>query len=80
MDFTRWLAGYAHADNALGDLARDVARDSTWPEDGDLTAYREHLEEVAGLNDESPAMKTLVEAWESYTLNCGPESGHIEPR
>jgi hypothetical protein len=80
MDFTRWLAGHAHVIGPIGGLARDVASDSEWPEDGDLDAYREHLQEVADLDDDDPAMETLVEAWESYTLNCGPESEHAEPR
>lgn len=67
MDFTRWLAGHADDESAIGDLARDVARDSEWPADADLDAYREHLQSAAGLYEGSPAMVTLAEAWEAYT-------------
>lgn len=72
------MAGCAHVIGPIGDLARDVASDSEWPENGDLDAYREHLQEVADLDDDDPAMETPVESWESYTLNHGPEPGQTE--
>ena len=64
--FTQWLQQFRQVNSAIGDLARDVARDPGWPEDGDLDVYREHLQDVAGLDDDAPAMLALESAWETW--------------
>jgi uncharacterized protein YozE (UPF0346 family) len=65
VSFTDWLLKHQRRRSPLGDLARDVASDRTWPRDYDtdvdsLRAYLSRVGACAG------ALETLTQAWRSY--------------
>lgn len=64
-NFYDWLAAYRNEGSPIGDLARDVAEDRSWPagENDPQTLY-EHLEDV-GASD--AALSTLEDAYEQYS-------------
>ena len=59
MSFTRWLKQFEDEDNAIGDLAREVAADCDWPADQDLLGLVAHLEGIGACDD---AIRALVKA------------------
>ncbi|MEU2507661.1 YozE family protein [Streptomyces sp. NPDC007863] len=61
--FTTWLKSHVKDDNAIGDLARDVAMDPDWPSGKQLKGQREYLE---GRGAISAAVETLERAWDLY--------------
>jgi len=62
--FRGWLAQFTQVNGAIGDLARDVAADTDWPEGSDeLETYLDHLD-AAGASP--AALDTLVDAWHRY--------------
>ncbi|KOG51093.1 hypothetical protein ADK75_17060 [Streptomyces virginiae] len=61
--FTSWLKTHAKDQNAIGDLARDVAADPDWPSRRQLSGQREYLEERGAI---PAAVETLELAWELY--------------
>ena len=65
LSFTDWLLKHQRRRSRLGDLARDVASDRTWPRDYDtdvdnLRAYLSRVGACVG------ALETLTHAWRSY--------------
>lgn len=62
--FGGWLAQFSQVKAPIGDLARDAAMDSEWPEGPDeLATYVDHLEDAGACQD---ALDTLEEAWARY--------------
>ncbi|MFD9720636.1 YozE family protein [Streptomyces sp. NPDC059076] len=61
--FTSWLKSHSKDQNAIGDLARDVAADPDWPSRRQLSGQREYLEERGAI---PAAVETLERAWELY--------------
>ncbi|WP_411069384.1 YozE family protein [Streptomyces sp. cmx-4-25] len=61
--FTTWLKRHAKDDNAIGDLARDVAADRDWPSRMRLKGQREYLENRGASR---AAVATLERAWSLY--------------
>ena len=61
--FTAWLKSHAKEDNAIGDLARDVAADPDWPTRRQLSGQRAYMEEQGAI---PAAVATLERAWELY--------------
>ena len=53
---------YVDANNAIGDLARDVARDPSWPSGGPRRTRR-HMEDLGACED---ALTTHDRAWDEY--------------
>lgn len=64
MTFPEWLHTKLKDAGEVGDLARDVARDRSWPRDAvDLTGFRLHLiHRSASLE----ARQTLERVWSEY--------------
>ncbi|GHF91881.1 YozE family protein [Streptomyces filamentosus] len=61
--FTTWLKRHVKDDNAIGDLARDVAADPNWPSRMQLKGQREYLESLGAI---PAAVATLERAWSLY--------------
>ncbi len=62
--FRVWLLRHADEETPIGDLARDVRADHTWPKGrGSLQLYRDHLAE-----HDAPygALEVLDAAWARY--------------
>jgi hypothetical protein len=69
--FMPWLRTQVKADNAIGDLARDVVRDPDWPSRGSLETQRAYLEE----RDANPrAIDTLERAWSVFVAARGSDA------
>lgn len=63
--FRTWLKQYRKDDTALGDLARDVLADPSWPRGrADLDTYRDHLSAHGAI---PRAIEVLELAWEQYS-------------
>jgi len=62
LTFRSWLHRFENDNHAIGDLARDVARDPDWPSGG-LRRTRRHMEELGACED---ALTTHDRAWEEY--------------
>jgi uncharacterized protein YozE (UPF0346 family) len=62
--FRAWLSRQKTRDDAIGDLARDAARDRCFPHRGDLDRYRAHLDQHAAC---LAAYETLIDAWTHAT-------------
>lgn len=62
--FTSWLITQMWARNPVGDLARDVSDDESWPIDG--TEKREFVAYLARQHACAGAMLALDRAWSSY--------------
>jgi hypothetical protein len=60
MTFYAWLLSFKRADTVRGDLARDIANDRTFPQDGDLPAFVNHLLSKGACEE---AMDALRDAW-----------------
>jgi hypothetical protein len=71
-DFTSWLLRLVDEQSPVGDLARDVARDETWPESDDepesLEFYQEYLDSVGSCRGADDALEA---AWERYSTGYG---------
>lgn len=64
--FTDWLSKQVNRDSPLGDLARDVKTDSTWPSFDSFEQYESYLRSKGAARD---AMYALKNAWKSYNAN-----------
>jgi len=65
--FRGWLKQFRRDETAIGDLARDVARDRCWPRsiaEDRLERYEDHLTDVH--HAETAAIETLRLAWDAY--------------
>lgn len=62
--FRRWLRQFARDRNAVGDLARDVQADGTWPRGpGSFARYETYLEDRGACDG---ALSALRVAWAQY--------------
>jgi hypothetical protein len=62
--FRRWLKQFTGEQSAIGDLARDVLADPSWPwGPGSLARYETHLDEAGA---SAAAVDTLRKAWKRY--------------
>ncbi|MET7649012.1 YozE family protein [Streptomyces sp. NPDC005426] len=62
--FGGWLAQFTQVKGAMGDLARDAAADTDWPDEPDeLETYVDHLESAGA---STAALDTLADAWARY--------------
>lgn len=64
--FTDWLSKQVNRDSPLGDLARDVKTDSTWPSFDSFEQYESYLRSKGAARE---AMYALKNAWKSYNAN-----------
>ncbi|WP_374950054.1 YozE family protein [Mucilaginibacter sp.] len=62
-NFTEWLAKQKNRDSPLGDLARDMMDDKTWPNHSTLDDYRDYL---YSRRASWMAIETLERAWKTY--------------
>ncbi len=63
LSFTDWLKRHSNRDSPLGDLARDMSRDKSWPTYNSLDEYRSYLRFQ---NAYYGAIETLNRAWKRY--------------
>ncbi|KAA8485553.1 YozE SAM-like protein [Arcticibacter tournemirensis] len=63
VSFTDWLKKHQNRDTPLGDLAKDMLGDRSWPLYDTLEAYRSYL---SSHRASIPAMQTLERVWKSY--------------
>ena len=62
--FTNWLRDRKQEDTRIGDLARDMLQDTSWPKKATTKkAFRQHLEEMGACD---AALETFEEAWTRY--------------
>ena len=61
--FRAWLSRQKKRDDAIGDLARDAARDRCFPRRGELASYRAHLDKHDACD---AARATLIDAWTEF--------------
>ncbi|GAA4439168.1 YozE family protein [Phytohabitans houttuyneae] len=67
--FRDWLRTRKDENTPVGDLARDVFADGSWPRGpGSLRRYEQHLK---GLGADPGAVEALREAWRQYELEAG---------
>jgi uncharacterized protein YozE (UPF0346 family) len=62
--FRRWLQAQRREDGPVGDLARDVFIDPTWPDDAASVEDLEDYLWCEGACDD--ALKALRQAWEEF--------------
>lgn len=62
--FTTWLSRQRKRDDAVSDLANDVARDRDWPRPNTLKQMLSHLRRQSACAD---AMCAAERAWSLYT-------------
>jgi len=62
LTFKTWLRRFEDENSAVGDLARDVARDPNWPSGGPRRTRR-HMEDLGACED---ALTTHDRAWSEY--------------
>ena len=62
LTFKSWLRRFENDSNAIGDLARDVARDPDWP-GGGPGRTRRHIRDLGACED---ALATHDRAWVEY--------------
>ena len=63
MQFEEWLATHRNRQSPLGDLARDVSRDTNWPTGGGIDSYRFYLQRSTPWDG---PLKALNNAWKTY--------------
>lgn len=63
LSFTDWLKRHANRNSPLGDLAKDMIDDATWPTYDSLDKYRTYLDTQNACLD---AIEALNRAWKSY--------------
>ena len=74
MAFYEWLIKFKEVDLAIGDLAEDVYRDSSFPKDSsDYDELAFHLEDNGACYD---AIKTLEKSFEFYKNSMKEEQLH----
>lgn len=65
MTFKEWVLRHEGKNSPLGDLASDVSRDETFPEENTREAILNHLTDPA-INACPEAVDTFKRAWSSY--------------
>lgn len=65
--FYRWLTHQLERDDPIGDLARDIKRDSAFPASGSIRAARLHLSLYGACGE---ALRALDEAWSEFGSNA----------
>lgn len=68
MRFNTWLKSQHGRDDEVGDLARDIARDLSWPRSSDVGELLRHLGRARASRG---VLATLAEAWIEYTGDRG---------
>lgn len=64
ISFTNWLRDRKQEDTRIGDLARDMLQDTSWPKKATTkNAFRQHMEEMGACD---AALETLDKAWTCY--------------
>ena len=67
--FKEWLLKrYLHRDSPVGDLARDVARDPDFPDNGDFMDMYTHIHYAA--HDSEAATVALMTAYSRWWYYC----------
>jgi hypothetical protein len=64
LSFTDWLKRHSSRNSPLGDLAKDMTNDETWPSYNSLDDYRSYLHNQNACYD---AIETLDRAWKTYS-------------
>jgi uncharacterized protein YozE (UPF0346 family) len=65
LSFTNWLKRHANRNSPLGDLARDMIDDKTWPSYDSVSNYLSYLYSKGACFD---AVQTLNKAWKTYQM------------
>lgn len=69
MNFTKWLKEQSGRDDAIGELARNVKRDDTWPNNAkSFSVVYGYLMHVGVHTD---TLATLQKAWREYPGRVG---------
>lgn len=66
MKFKEWILHFKHVNRPIGDLAKDIARDPTFPNENDQEIIRKYLIEKASPIILLEIIKTFDNAWEYY--------------
>lgn len=66
INFTSWLRKQLNRNSPLGDLARDMEKDTKWPLYDDLELYNKYLHS-RGVSDN--VLVALKNAWKSFNVN-----------
>jgi hypothetical protein len=67
--FTRWLLQHQKEATALGDLARQVARDTEWSDPSSLAGMESQL---LGAGSSQAVLDVARRAWRRYASDAGP--------
>jgi hypothetical protein len=67
--FTKWLLRYQGETTAVGDLARQVARDPEWTDPATLTLLESQL---LGAGSPQATLDVARRAWRRYASDAGP--------
>lgn len=70
MTFKQWLLRFDAANLPIGDIAREVKHDTDFPENNNLDAILNYLEEKGACDAVIVAFK---HAWDDYLSEYGPE-------
>lgn len=62
LTFKKWMKKFIKDENAIGDLARDMYADKSFPKSNDLKVQRRYLKPKAC----EKAMETFEKAWALY--------------
>jgi hypothetical protein len=68
-NFTKWLLRYQGEATAVGDLARQVARDPEWTDPVTLTGLESQL---LGAGSPQATLDVARRAWRRYASDAGP--------
>jgi len=72
VSFTSWLIRQESRRDAIGDLAKEMRRDITWPHFAkSLEGYRKYLEKRRACDDAISALESAWEKWQKLSLNKG---------
>ena len=66
--FTKWLLQYQQEATAVGDLARQVARDAEWTDPKTLAALESQL---SGAGSPQATLDVARRAWRRYATDAG---------
>ncbi|MBC3988738.1 hypothetical protein H8N00_07520 [Streptomyces sp. AC563] len=70
--FTAWLKTHGDQQNAIGDLARDVSADPSWPTRRGRQGQLDYLEERGAI---PKAIEALDRAWDQYEVYRATQGG-----
>lgn len=66
MSFTSWLIRQESRRDAIGDLAKEMRRDITWPRFAKREEYRKYLEKRGACDEFIAALESAWETWEKW--------------